>query len=149
MGRPGITGVRDLKGKSVGSGARGSDSSLLVEGWLEQNGLRPGTDVQVTYHAAQPDWARTVGGTVGMVARLLPTHGPAYRPLLGHESYYPLYEEAERLGCPLALHASVVAPSGPEVEPFEHTIESHTVIHPFSTSIAHPLSMRLYSPGLP
>ncbi len=70
-------------------------------------------------------------GTLGMAGGLLPTHGPVYRPLLGHESYTPLYEEAQRLGCPLALHASVVVPSGPEMEPFEHAIESHTVIHPF------------------
>jgi len=86
MGRPGITGVRDLKGKSVGSGARGSDSSLLVEGWLEQNGLRPGTDVQVTYHAAQPDWAR---GWIRMTDDA-PMAIPLEREMLEAKGWHPL-----------------------------------------------------------
>lgn len=68
---------------------------------------------------------------LGMVAGMLPTGGPATRPLLGHPIFYPLYEEAQRLGCPLALHANVTNPSGPEVEPFERFIASHTVVHPF------------------
>jgi predicted TIM-barrel fold metal-dependent hydrolase len=68
---------------------------------------------------------------LGMVAAMLPTHGPMVRPLLGDSSYFPLYEEAQRLGCPLALHANVTNPSGIDVEAFEKFIESHTVIHPF------------------
>ncbi len=51
MGRPGL-GVEDLRGKTVGSGDRGSDSALLVEAWLGQAGLEPGVDVSVSYHGA-------------------------------------------------------------------------------------------------
>ena len=51
--------------------------------------------------------------------------------MLGNPIYYPLYEEAQRLGCVLCLHATVTNPSGPEIDPFERMIESHTLVHPF------------------
>lgn len=68
---------------------------------------------------------------LGMVCAMLPTHGPPTRPMLGNKFYYPIYQEAERLGVPLCLHATVTNPSGPEVDPFERMIDSHTLIHPF------------------
>ncbi len=94
MGRQGITGVHDLKGKSVGSGARGSDSSLLVEGWLEQNGLRPGVDVQVTYHPSQPDWARgwirmTDDAPMAIPLEREMLEAKGWRPLVNLTSVFP------------------------------------------------------------
>ena len=68
---------------------------------------------------------------LGMVAAMLPTHGPATRPMLGDPMFYPIYAEAERLGVPLCLHATVTNPSGPEIDPFERMIDSHMLIHPF------------------
>ena len=68
---------------------------------------------------------------LGMVSAMLPTHGPPVRPMLGDSYYYPIYEEAQKLGVPLCLHATVTNPSGPEVDPFERMIDSHTLIHPF------------------
>ena len=68
---------------------------------------------------------------LGMVSAMLPTHGPPTTPMLGNRHFYPIYEEAQRLGVPLCLHATVTNPSGPEVDPFERMIDSHTLIHPF------------------
>jgi predicted TIM-barrel fold metal-dependent hydrolase len=68
---------------------------------------------------------------LGMVTAMLPTSGTPGRPLFGHPMYNPLFEEAQRLGVPLALHANVTNPHGPEIDPFERMIESHTVVHPF------------------
>lgn len=68
---------------------------------------------------------------LGMVTAMLPTGGTPGRPLFGDPVFYPLYEEAQRLGVPLAMHANVTNPHGPEIDPFERMIESHTVVHPF------------------
>jgi len=88
MARPGISGVQDLKGKTVGSGARGSDSSILVEAWLERNGLKPGVDVLVTYHPAQPDWARGWSRMTDDVPMAIPLE----RELLEAKGWRPLVE---------------------------------------------------------
>lgn len=69
---------------------------------------------------------------LGMPGGVLPAHSaPAY-PLLGDASYFPLYEEAQRLQCALALHTGASITGGPEIEPFRYMIEAHTLIHPFA-----------------
>jgi ABC-type nitrate/sulfonate/bicarbonate transport system substrate-binding protein len=88
MARPGISSVQDLKGKTVGAGARGSDSAVLVEAWLERHGLKPGVDVQVTYHPTQPDWAR---GWIRMTDDV-PMAIPLEREMLETKGWSPLVE---------------------------------------------------------
>lgn len=51
--------------------------------------------------------------------------------MLGDGHFAPIYAEAEKLGVPICLHATVTNPSGPEVDPFEYLIDSHMLIHPF------------------
>ncbi|GIX46213.1 MAG: hypothetical protein KatS3mg131_0424 [Candidatus Tectimicrobiota bacterium] len=64
-----------------------------------------------------------------LVAAMLAADGG--HPLLGQRCYWPLYEEAERLGCPLAVHASGSHLGGAGVERFPRFIQAHTVSHPF------------------
>ena len=52
-------------------------------------------------------------------------------PLLGQQCYWPLYQEAQALGCPLAIHASGSHLGGAGVERFPRFIQAHTVSHPF------------------
>ena len=87
MGRPGLT-VEELRGKTVGSGGRGSDSALLVEAWLEKAGLEPGVDVSVSYHGAQPTWAR---GWIRMTDDV-PMAIPLEREILEARGWVPLVE---------------------------------------------------------
>ena len=87
MGRPGLA-VGELRGKTVGSGGRGSDSALLVEAWLEKAGLEPGVDVSVSYHGAQPTWAR---GWIRMTDDV-PMAIPLEREILEARGWAPLVE---------------------------------------------------------
>ena len=87
MGRPGFT-IEQLRGKTVGSGGRGSDSALLVEAWLEKAGLEPGVDVSVSYHGAQPSWAR---GWFRMTDDV-PMAIPLEREILEARGWAPLVE---------------------------------------------------------
>jgi len=41
---------------------------------------------------------------LGMSGAMLPSNGEGLRAHLGSKLYWPLYEEAERLGCSLAVH---------------------------------------------
>jgi ABC-type nitrate/sulfonate/bicarbonate transport system substrate-binding protein len=104
MARPGLSGIQALRGKSVGSGARGSDSSILVEGWLEQSGLKPGVDVQVTYHGSQPEWAR---GWIRMTDDA-PLAIPLEREMLEAKGWRPLVE-LTRIFPGLLTHGLVVS----------------------------------------
>ena len=102
------------------------DEYLKVSGRFRGIALLPLQDVS----EAVRELRRAVT-ELGMVGGMLPTHGPPSRPLLGNAVYFPLYEEAQRLGCVLCLHATVTNPSGPEIDPYERMIESHTLVHPF------------------
>ena len=61
---------------------------------------------------------------------MLPAVG--LRKPLGHPDYWPVYEEAERLGCMLAVHATVRGPHYFAADLFDYFIETHTLSHPFA-----------------
>ncbi len=65
----------------------------------------------------------------GFVGGMLPADG--YH-LLGHPRFDPVYAEAERLGVPLAVHASGTDLSVQGTEPFPKFIQAHTVSHVFA-----------------
>src|SRR3989338_5292289 len=96
---------------------------------------------------------RSLGGTLGQsgvkheerlaamdrqeiqMAGVYPTPGGGMLPAQGHSKnrgspeFYPLYEEAQRLGVPLAIHAFGGDEAGSEI--FEQFICIHTTGHPF------------------
>lgn len=51
--------------------------------------------------------------------------------LLGDSRFWPIYEEAQRLDTPLAVHASGSHLGGAGVDLFPQFIQAHTVSHPF------------------
>ena len=70
---------------------------------------------------------------LGMVAGMLPAVG--LRQPLGHEDYWPIYEEAEKLDCLLAVHATVRGPHYFAADLFDQFIDVHTLSHPFAQMI--------------
>ncbi len=67
---------------------------------------------------------------LGASGAMLPAVG--LRKPLGHRDFWPIYEEAERLGCALASHATVRGPHYFGADGFDSFIEVHTVAHPFA-----------------
>ncbi|HUC97768.1 MAG TPA: amidohydrolase family protein, partial [Candidatus Polarisedimenticolaceae bacterium] len=51
---------------------------------------------------------------------------------LGHESFWPIYEEAERLDCMVGIHATVRGPHYFAADMFDQFIEVHTLSHSFA-----------------
>ena len=47
---------------------------------------------------------------------------------LGHESYWPIYEEAEKLDCMVGVHATVRGPHYFAGDMFDQFIEVHTLV---------------------
>ena len=69
---------------------------------------------------------------LGMVGAMLPSRG---LPLdLGHKTYWPVYAEAERLGCALGVHGG--AHHGMGLDTFETFVPIHGLGHPLSLIIA-------------
>jgi predicted TIM-barrel fold metal-dependent hydrolase len=67
---------------------------------------------------------------LGLVGVTLPAHGHGKN--LGAAEFHPIYAEAERLGVPLAIHASGgVGGADVEATAFDQFIAVHTVGHPF------------------
>ena len=67
---------------------------------------------------------------LGLVGVTLPAHGHGKN--LGAAEFHPLYAEAERLGVPVAIHASGgVGGADVEANAFDQFIAVHTVGHPF------------------
>jgi predicted TIM-barrel fold metal-dependent hydrolase len=67
---------------------------------------------------------------LGATGAMLPAVG--LRKPLGHRDYWPIYEEAERLGCMLAVHATVRGPHYFGADGFDTFIEVHTISHAFA-----------------
>lgn len=65
-----------------------------------------------------------------MVGAFLPAVG--LRLPLGNPQFHPIYEEAERLGCMVAVHATVRGPHYFGADGFDKFIEVHTLSHPFA-----------------
>jgi len=51
---------------------------------------------------------------------------------LGHESFWPIYAEAEKLGCMVGAHATVRGPHYFAGDMFDQFIEVHTLSHSFA-----------------
>jgi predicted TIM-barrel fold metal-dependent hydrolase len=66
--------------------------------------------------------------TLGFVGGMLVADGPH---LLGDSRFGPIYEEAQRLDVPLAVHASGSHLGGAGVDRYARFIQAHTVSHPF------------------
>lgn len=65
-----------------------------------------------------------------LVGAMLPAVG--LRLPLGHQTFWPLYEEAEKLDCMVGVHATVVGPHYFAADAFDQFIEVHTLSHAFA-----------------
>jgi predicted TIM-barrel fold metal-dependent hydrolase len=70
---------------------------------------------------------------LGMLGGMLPSNGEAIQGHLGNKVYWPLYEEAEKLGCALAVHVGCLHHMG--LDAFSTYYPVHALGHPFSLMI--------------
>jgi len=70
---------------------------------------------------------------LGMLGGMLPSNGEAIQGHLGNKVYWPLYEEAEKLGCALAVHVGCLHQMG--LDSFSTYYPAHALGHPFSLMI--------------
>src|SRR5262249_23147257 len=70
---------------------------------------------------------------LGMLGGMLPSNGEAIQGHLGNKIYWPLYEEAEKLGCALAVHVGCLHHMG--LDSFSTYYPAHALGHPFSLMI--------------
>ena len=70
---------------------------------------------------------------LGFVGAMLPAVG--LRKPLGHGDFWPIYAEAERLECMVAVHATVRGPHFFGGDLFDRFIEVHTLSHPVAQMI--------------
>ena len=70
---------------------------------------------------------------LGMLGGMLPSNGEAIERHLGHKQFWPLYEEAEKLGCCLAVHVGCLHHMG--LDSFSTYYPVHALGHPFSLMI--------------
>ncbi len=68
-----------------------------------------------------------------MLGGMLPSNGEAIQGHLGNKIYWPLYEEAEKLGCCLAVHVGCLHHMG--LDSFATYYPAHALGHPFSLMI--------------
>ena len=69
---------------------------------------------------------------LGMVGAMLPSRGLAFD--LGHRTYWPVYAEAEKLGCALGVHGGAHHSLG--LDSFDSFVPIHGLGHPFQLMIA-------------
>jgi uncharacterized protein len=70
---------------------------------------------------------------LGMLGGMLPSNGEAIQGHLGNKIYWPLYAEAEGLGCSLAVHVGCLNHLG--MDSFATYYSVHALGHPFSLMI--------------
>jgi predicted TIM-barrel fold metal-dependent hydrolase len=70
---------------------------------------------------------------LGMLGGMLPSNGEAIQGHLGNRIYWPLYEEAEKLGCALAVHVGCLHHVG--LDSFGVYYPAHALGHPFTLMI--------------
>jgi len=70
---------------------------------------------------------------LGMLGGMLPSNGEAIQGHLGNKVYWPLYEEAEKLGCSFAVHVGCLHRMG--LDSFSTYYPAHALGHPFSLMI--------------
>jgi len=71
---------------------------------------------------------------LGMLGGMLPSNGEAIQGHLGNKIYWPLYEEAEKLGCALAVHVGCLHHMG--LDAFSTYYPVHALGHPFGIRLA-------------
>ena len=70
---------------------------------------------------------------LGMLGGILPSNGEAIQGHLGSKIYWPLYAEAEALGCSLAVHVGCLHHLG--LDSFSTYYAAHALGHPFSLMV--------------
>ena len=70
---------------------------------------------------------------LGMVGGMLPSNGEGIKNHLGTKVYWPIYEEAEKLGCPLAVHVGSLHHLG--MDGFSTYFPVHALGHAFGIAI--------------
>jgi len=70
---------------------------------------------------------------LGMLGGMLPSNGEGIQGHLGNKVYWPLYAEAEKLGCALAVHVGCLHHMG--LDAFSIYYPAHALGHPFSLMI--------------
>jgi uncharacterized protein len=70
---------------------------------------------------------------LGMLGGMLPSNGEAIQGHLGNKVYWPIYEEAEKLGCAIAVHVGCLHHMG--LDAFSTYYPVHALGHPFSLMI--------------
>jgi uncharacterized protein len=66
---------------------------------------------------------------LGMVGAMLPSNGEGIKGHFGSKIYWPIYEEAEKLGCPLAVHVGSLHHLGMDTLGVYYAV--HALGHPF------------------
>jgi len=69
----------------------------------------------------------------GMLGGMLPSNGEGIKDHLGAKMYWPIYEEAEKLGCALAVHVGSLHHLG--MDGFSTYYPVHALGHPFGIAI--------------
>ena len=75
---------------------------------------------------------------LGMCGAMLPSNGEGLKDHLGSKMYWPIYEEAEKLGCSLAVHVGSLHHLG--MDTFSIYYPVHAVGHPMGIMIQAALS---------
>lgn len=70
---------------------------------------------------------------LGMTAAMLPSNGEGIKAHLGDRIYWPIYEEAQRLGCALAVHGGCHHHFG--LDAFSTYFPVHALGHPFGLMV--------------
>ena len=70
---------------------------------------------------------------LAMLGGMLPSNGEAIEGHLGNKIYWPLYAEAEKLGCAIAVHVGCLSRVG--MDAFSTYYPAHALGHPFSLMI--------------
>ena len=70
---------------------------------------------------------------LGMSGGMLPSNGEAIQGHLGAKIYWPIYEEAQKLGCALAVHVGCLHHLG--LDAFSTYYPAHALGHPFGIMI--------------
>jgi len=83
-------------------------------------------------HSAAEELHRAVR-ELGMLGAMLPSNGEGIRGHLGSKLYWPIYEEAEKLGCPLSVHVGCLHHLG--MDSFSTYYPAHALGHPFGLMI--------------
>ena len=75
---------------------------------------------------------------LGMVAAMLPSNGEGLKAHLGSKTYWPIYEEAEKLGCALAVHGGSHHHLG---------MDTYSVYYPVN-ALGHPFGIMVQAAGM-